>query len=97
MLRIYNTLTHSEQDFTPIKSGEAGFYTCGPTVYGRAHVGNLRAYVFEDVLKRTLTTLGFHGKHGRNITDVGHLVADSDDRRLSFSLMWHVTYLIAYA
>jgi cysteinyl-tRNA synthetase len=78
MLRIYNTLTHSEQDFTPIKAGEVGLYTCGPTVYGRAHVGNLRAYVFEDVLKRTLTTLGFKVKHVMNITDVGHLVGDGD-------------------
>lgn len=78
MLRIYNTLTHSEQDFTPIKAGEVGLYTCGPTVYGRAHVGNLRMYVFEDVLKRALTTLGFKVKHVMNITDVGHLVGDGD-------------------
>ncbi|MFO0764590.1 MAG: cysteine--tRNA ligase [Patescibacteria group bacterium] len=78
MLRIYNTLTHSEQDFTPIKAGEVGLYTCGPTVYGRAHVGNLRMYVFEDVLKRSLTMLGFKVKHVMNITDVGHLVGDGD-------------------
>ncbi|HPF94995.1 MAG TPA: cysteine--tRNA ligase [bacterium] len=78
MLRIYNTLTHSEQDFTPIKPGEVGLYTCGPTVYGRAHVGNLRMYVFEDVLKRSLTMLGYKVKHVMNITDVGHLVGDGD-------------------
>lgn len=78
MLRIYNTLTHSEQDFTPIKAGEVGLYTCGPTVYGRAHVGNLRMYVFEDVLKRSLTMLGYKVKHVMNITDVGHLVGDGD-------------------
>jgi cysteinyl-tRNA synthetase len=67
------------QDFVPITAGYAGFYGCGPTVYNYAHIGNLRAYVFLDILDRTLVYLGYTKKHVMNITDIGHLSGDSDD------------------
>ncbi|MGI5922484.1 MAG: cysteine--tRNA ligase [Lentisphaeria bacterium] len=69
-LSFYNTLTRSEQVFTPIKDGEVGLYTCGPTVYNYAHIGNFRAYIFEDLLKRTLLYHGYKVKHIMNLTDV---------------------------
>ena len=77
-LRLYNTMGHSMQDFTPITPGFAGFYGCGPTVYNYAHIGNLRAYVFLDTLDRTLQFLGYKKKHVMNITDIGHLTGDAD-------------------
>jgi cysteinyl-tRNA synthetase len=67
------------QEFVPITPGFVGFYGCGPTVYNYAHIGNLRAYVFLDILDRTLTFLGYEKKHVMNITDIGHLSGDSDD------------------
>lgn len=79
MLRLYNTLTRSVDEFEPIEPGKVGLYTCGPTVYNYAHVGNLRTYVFEDVLKRVLTTCGYEVRHVMNVTDVGHLVSDADE------------------
>lgn len=78
MLRVYNTLTKSEQEFKPLVEGKVGMYACGPTVYGRAHIGNLRSFLFEDILRRTLVFLGYEVKHVMNITDVGHLVGDGD-------------------
>lgn len=78
MLRLYNTMGREMQDFVPITSGFVGFYGCGPTVYNYAHIGNLRAYIFLDILDRTLTFLGFKKKHVMNITDVGHLTGDDD-------------------
>ncbi len=79
MLHLWNTATKSLDDIRPIHKGRIGFYACGPTVYQRAHIGNLRAYVMEDVLRRTLETLdGITVKHVMNITDVGHLTNDSD-------------------
>ncbi len=69
-LSFYNTLSHSEQVFTPIKEQEVGLYTCGPTVYNYAHIGNFRAYIFEDLLKRTLLYHGYKIKHIMNLTDV---------------------------
>ena len=67
------------QDFKPIQKGKAGFYGCGPTVYNYAHIGNLRAYVFLDLLDRTLSFLGYDVNHVMNITDIGHLSDDGDD------------------
>lgn len=64
--------------FKPIKKGEVRMYCCGPTVYSYAHVGNLRTYVFEDILRRVLEFNGFKVKHVMNITDVGHLTSDAD-------------------
>ena len=77
-LHLYNTLTRRKEEFVPVKPGEAGLYTCGPTVYNYAHIGNLRTYLFEDVLKRVLTLNGYRVKHVMNITDVGHLTGDRD-------------------
>ncbi|MGD8762598.1 MAG: cysteine--tRNA ligase [Desulfobacteraceae bacterium] len=77
-LFLYNTLSRSKEEFKPIKPGEVGLYTCGPTVYNYAHIGNLRTYIFEDILKRVLVYNGYRVKHVMNITDVGHLTGDRD-------------------
>ncbi len=78
-LTIYNTLTREKEPFVPIRPGEVGLYTCGPTVYNFAHIGNLRTYIFEDVLTRVLEYDGYTVKHVMNITDVGHLTSDADE------------------
>lgn len=70
MLKIYNTLTRKKEIFKPIKKKEVGLYTCGPTVYDYAHIGNFRSYIFEDILRRYLEYLGYKVKHVMNITDV---------------------------
>ncbi|MEK7680549.1 MAG: class I tRNA ligase family protein, partial [Patescibacteria group bacterium] len=75
---LFNTLTRKIEEFKPIKKGRVGIYACGPTVYNYAHIGNLRSYVFEDVLKRVLLYNGYKVKHIINITDVGHLTSDGD-------------------
>lgn len=75
---LYNTLTRSKEVFQPSQPDYVGLYTCGPTVYHYAHIGNLRTYIFEDVLKRTLRYNGYAVKHVMNITDVGHLTGDRD-------------------
>ncbi|MGE5257928.1 MAG: cysteine--tRNA ligase [Hyphomicrobiales bacterium] len=75
---LYNTLTRRKEEFIPIRPGEVGLYTCGPTVYNFAHIGNLRTYIFEDILKRVLTFNGYKVTHVMNITDVGHLTGDRD-------------------
>ena len=77
-LYLYNTLTRQKEAFVPIRPGEVGLYTCGPTVYNFAHIGNLRTYIFEDVLKRVLGFNGYTVRHVMNITDVGHLSGDRD-------------------
>lgn len=77
-LYLYNTAAHQKQVFTPLAKKRVGLYTCGPTVYNYAHLGNLRTYVFEDILKRVLTYNGYDVKHVMNITDVGHLTDDAD-------------------
>ncbi|MGM0442956.1 MAG: cysteine--tRNA ligase [Fibrobacterota bacterium] len=73
---LYNTEERAKQEFTA--DGTVGLYCCGPTVYNYAHIGNMRTYIFEDVLKRVLRTAGFPVKHVVNITDVGHLTSDGD-------------------
>lgn len=78
-LKLYNTMGREIQEFKPIQQGKAGFYGCGPTVYNYAHIGNLRAYVFLDLLDRTLSFLGYKVEHVMNITDIGHLSDDNDD------------------
>ena len=78
-IRLYNTMTRSVDEFKAIDPPNVRLYTCGPTVYNYAHIGNLRTYVFEDILKRVLTTAGYEVKHVMNVTDVGHLVSDADD------------------
>lgn len=77
-LKVYNTLSHKVEEFIPIDKNNVGLYTCGPTVYNFVHIGNLRTYIFEDILHRTLLYLGYIPKHVMNITDVGHLVSDQD-------------------
>ncbi len=77
-MMIFNTLTRKVEEIKPIKKGEIGMYSCGPTVYGRAHVGNMRAYIFADTLRRVLEYYGYKVKHVMNITDVGHLTSDAD-------------------
>ena len=77
-MKIYNTLTKRVEEFIPNNKKEVTMYTCGPTVYHFAHIGNLRTYIFEDVLERTLNCLGYNVKRVMNITDVGHLSSDSD-------------------
>lgn len=78
-MNIYNTLTRKIEEFKPIDKTEVRMYSCGPTVYNYAHIGNLRAYLFMDTLRRTLKYNGYTLKHVMNITDVGHLVSDADD------------------
>ncbi|OWQ92392.1 cysteine--tRNA ligase [Sphingopyxis witflariensis] len=77
-LRLFNSLTRSVEDFTPVHPGEARVYSCGPTVYNFQHIGNMRAYVFADTLGRTLAFKGYKLRHIINITDVGHLTSDAD-------------------
>lgn len=77
-LKLYNTLTRKIEDFVPISPKEVGLYSCGPTVYAPQHIGNMRYFIFSDVLKRTLQSDGFAVKHVMNITDVGHLTSDAD-------------------
>lgn len=76
---IYNTLTRSKDELVTIKKDKVGMYTCGPTVYNYAHIGNLRTYIFEDALKKSLEYVGYKVKHVMNVTDVGHLQSDGDE------------------
>ncbi|GAB4465021.1 MAG: cysteine--tRNA ligase [Armatimonadaceae bacterium] len=75
---IYNTLSRSKEKFEPIVPGKIGLYTCGPTVYNFAHIGNLRTFLFEDLLTRTLRFNGYEVTWVMNITDVGHMTSDED-------------------
>lgn len=75
-IKFYNTLTRKIQDFQPLKQGKVKLYTCGPTVYNTAHIGNFRTFLFEDLLKRYLTLRGFKVTHIMNLTDV-------DDRTIN--------------
>lgn len=81
MLKLYNTLTKKKEEFIPIKKDEkvVSMYTCGPTVYNYAHIGNMRAYIFMDTLRKVLKYNGYKLNHVMNITDVGHLVSDADE------------------
>lgn len=79
-LRIYNTLTGKKDVFEPITPGYVGMYVCGPTVYNDAHLGNCRTYVSFDVIHRYFRHLGYKVRYVRNITDVGHLTDDGEDR-----------------
>lgn len=78
-IKFYNTLTRKKEEFKPINEKEIRMYSCGPTVYYFAHIGNLRAYLFMDNLRRVLKYNGYNLKHVMNITDVGHLVSDADE------------------
>ena len=78
-MKVYNTLSRKKEELIPIRDGEIGMYSCGPTVYNYAHIGNMRTYIFMDLLSKTLRKDGYKLKHVMNITDVGHLVSDADD------------------
>ena len=95
-MKIYNTLTHSVEEFIPNNGKDVLMYTCGPTVYHYAHIGNLRSYIFEDILEKSLIFLGYKVKRCMNITDVGHLTSDSDsgeDKMLKGAKREHKTVL----
>ncbi len=77
-MKIYNTLSRKKETFKPIHKNRVGLYTCGPTVYNYAHIGNLRTYIFEDILERTLKYNGYGVRRVMNITNVGHLTSDAD-------------------
>lgn len=78
LLHLYDTYSRSLREFQPIESGRVGLYACGPTVYDYAHIGNLRTYIFVDLLRRALQYNGYRVEHVMNITDVGHLTSDAD-------------------
>ncbi len=78
IIKLFNSLTRRKEIFKPIKDKIVSLYTCGPTVYNYPHLGNLRTYIFEDILKRVLIANGYKVKHVMNITDVGHLTSDAD-------------------
>ncbi len=95
-MKLYNTLTRKIEDFIPYEEGKVKMYTCGPTVYHFAHIGNLRNYIMEDVLEKTLRYIGYDVTRCMNITDVGHLSSDSDsgeDRMLKGAKREHKTVL----
>ena len=77
-MKIYNTLTRKVEEFIPNDKENVTMYTCGPTVYHFAHIGNLRTYIMEDVFEKTLKYIGYNVKRAMNITDVGHLTSDAD-------------------
>ncbi len=78
-IRLYNTLTRKLEEFKPLIPGQVGFYSCGPTVYHYAHIGNLRTMIHNDIMKRMFIENGYDVRHVMNITDVGHLTNDEDD------------------
>ena len=78
-LKIYNTLTREKEEFKPLNKEDVKIYSCGPTVYSYAHIGNFRTYIFMDTLRRVLKYNGYKLKHAMNITDVGHLESDADE------------------
>ena len=82
MIKLYNTLTREKETFSPIYEGKVGIYACGPTVYWFAHIGNMRTYLFVDVLRRVLEFNGLEVKLIMNITDVGHLTDDASEGRI---------------
>lgn len=78
-MKIYNTLTRQKEEFVSLVPGQVKMYSCGPTVYNYAHIGNLRTYIFMDILRKTLKYNGYELRSVMNITDVGHLVSDEDE------------------
>ena len=78
-MKLYNSLSHTKEEFVTNEPGKVKMYTCGPTVYHFAHIGNLRSYICEDVLEKYLRYKGYDVKRVMNITDVGHLSSDADE------------------
>ena len=96
MLQLYNSLSRTKEEFVPHEPGKVSMYTCGPTVYHFAHIGNLRTYIMEDVLDRYLRYSGYAVKRVMNITDVGHLTSDADtgeDKMLKGAKREHKTVM----
>ena len=96
MLNLYNTATRQKEEFKPFEEGKVSMYTCGPTVYHFAHIGNLRTYIMEDVLEKYLRYSGYDVKRIMNITDVGHLSSDADtgeDKMLKGARREHKTVM----
>ncbi|MCS6937276.1 MAG: cysteine--tRNA ligase [Candidatus Bipolaricaulota bacterium] len=104
-LKLFNTLGRRKEEFKPLYDNEVGMYTCGPTVYQYAHIGNLRTYIFEDILRRVLEYNNYKVKHVMNITDVGHLTSDADEgedkmevgARLAGKSAWEIAQLYTEA
>ena len=95
-MRLYNSLTRAKDEFVPREAGKVSMYTCGPTVYHFAHIGNLRSYIMEDVLEKYLRYVGYDVKRVMNITDVGHLTSDADtgeDKMLKGAKREHKTVM----
>lgn len=95
-MKLYNSLTHTKDEFVPHTPGKVTMYTCGPTVYHYAHIGNLRTYIMEDILEKYLRYAGYDVKRAMNITDVGHLTSDADtgeDKMLKGAKREHKTVL----
>ena len=93
---LYNSLGQTKQEFVPHTPGKVNMYTCGPTVYHYAHIGNLRTYIMEDVLEKYLRFSGYDVNRVMNITDVGHLSSDADigeDKMLSGAKREHKTVM----
>lgn len=95
-MKIYNSATHTKEEFVPHEPGKVSMYTCGPTVYHFAHIGNLRSYIMEDVLEKLLRYAGYDVTRVMNITDVGHLASDADtgeDKMLKGAKREHKTVM----
>ncbi|MBR0141531.1 MAG: cysteine--tRNA ligase [Ruminococcus sp.] len=95
-MQLYNSLSHKKEEFIPREEGKVGMYTCGPTVYHYAHIGNLRSYIMEDILEKYLRFSGLDVKRVMNITDVGHLTSDGDtgdDKMLKGAKREHKTVM----
>ena len=95
-MKLYNSLTHTRDEFITHEPGKVTMYTCGPTVYHFAHIGNLRSYIMEDVLEKYLSYAGYDVKRAMNITDVGHLSSDGDtgeDKMLKGAKREHKTVM----
>ncbi|MBO4213174.1 MAG: arginine--tRNA ligase, partial [Clostridia bacterium] len=95
-MQIYNSLTRKRDEFVPHEAGKVKMYTCGPTVYHFAHIGNLRSYIMEDILEKYLRFAGYDVTRVMNITDVGHLTSDADtgeDKMLKGAKREHKTVL----
>ncbi len=95
-MQLYNSLSHKKEDFIPREAGKVSMYTCGPTVYHFAHIGNLRSYIMEDILEKYLRFTGLDVKRVMNITDVGHLTSDGDtgdDKMLKGAKREHKTVM----
>jgi len=95
-MKLYNSLTHTKEEFIPHVPGQVKMYTCGPTVYHFAHIGNLRSYIMEDVLEKSMNYLGYQVDRCMNITDVGHLSSDADtgeDKMLKGAKREHKTVM----